>query len=173
MIKPINNIPENFLLFCDCDNKEEADNVKFSIKCSTDPNNNLYNIDILSFIKFLSTQYHCTPGIFGEKIIAAGDRICGVRYVDEIMSSEDSIIPFYDDSWVMWCARHTILVFSNNGDLIVDTAEKFKEFTEKTGKTIDNRAKYNMYAEIITKEINEYYKFSKESEITLIDDIIL
>lgn len=154
MIKNIRDIPEKFLLFYDCNSPAEADYVKKLVASTNEPGNRLYNIDAVSF--FNENGY----GIFNEEVRANNGRVCADRYSYDGTACGD-------DDWRMTCAGHTILVFSNSGDLIVDLYEKIGHDAR------DNRNTY-LYAKIIVDAVKDYLEgLTFDNNILDLDDIIL
>ena len=157
MIKNIRDIPEKFLLFYDCNSPAEAAYVKKLVASTNEPGNRLYNIDAASF--FNETGY----GIFNEEVRANNGSVYADRYSYDGSATGS-------DYWSMTCAGHTILVFSNSGDLIVDLYEKIGHDTRDAR---DNRDIY-LYAKIIVDAVKDYREgLTFDNNILDLDDIIL
>ncbi len=152
MITNNSYIPEKFLLFYDCNSQDDVDYVKRTIERTNTPGDELYNTSIDEFRKVMS------PGVFAEDMHASGTGVQGVRY-----SWNES----YIDEWMMRCADYSILVFSNNGDLIIDLA---KEIGHPVNMQRDNRK----YAKIIADAIKDYRENGRPIDIAIdIDDLCL
>jgi len=145
-------VPEKFLLFFDCNSQDDVDYVKRTIERTNTPGDSLYNASI---DKFKEEMY---PGIFAEDMSASDTGVRGLRY-----GWGES----YNDEWMMRCAEYTILVFSNNGDLIVDLA---KEIGHSANMQRDSRK----YAKIIADAIKNYRETGGPVDIAIdIEDLCL
>lgn len=146
-------IPEKFLLFFDCNSQEDVDYVKHIIERTNIPSDSLYNVSVDKFNEGIS------PGIFAETMYARGTSVYGTRYGHYSKG--------FNDGWMMMCADYTILVFSNNGDLIIDLAQ---EIGHPVNMQRDNRK----YATIIADAIKDYRENGGPVNIAIdIDELCL
>ena len=145
-------VPEKFLLFFDCNSKEDADRVKSIVERTNIPSDSLYNASINKFRETLS------PGVFAEEMYARGTSIYGTRY---------GFSESYEDYWMMRCADYTILVFSNSGDLIIDLAQEI-------GRPMNIQRDNEKYAKIIADAIKNYRENGGPVDIAIdIDELCL
>ena len=99
-----------------------------------------------------------SPGVFAEDMHANSYSVYGVRY---------GFGESYQDDWLMRCANYTILVFSNNGDLIIDLAQEI-------GHSMNMQRDNANYAKIIADAIKNYRENGGPVDIAIdIDDLCL